>query len=127
VAVLVYPVISLEPPFGHMGSRNNLLGKEPDPKLVESFSNEKQVTDQTPPMYLVHSSDDKVVPIENSLQFAMQLSKAQDPLRDARLRPRRARVRHGQQGPGAEHPGSKAALSGWSIGGSFKTTAVSSK
>lgn len=79
IAVLVYPVITLQPPFAHMGSRNNLLGPNPDPKLVEMFSNETQVTDQTPPTYLVHSSDDHGVPVENTLLFAMALSKHKVP------------------------------------------------
>jgi acetyl esterase/lipase len=74
-AILVYPVISMSPPFTHGGSRNNLLGRDPDEKLVELMSNERQVTKETPPTYLVHSSDDKVVPIENSLEFATALSK----------------------------------------------------
>jgi acetyl esterase/lipase len=75
VAVLVYPVVTMKPPFTHGGSRNNLLGASPDEKLVDLTSNELQVTKETPPTYLVHSSDDKVVPIENSLQFATALSK----------------------------------------------------
>lgn len=75
IAVLVYPVISMQPPFGHGGSRNNLLGNNPDQSLVDLLSNEKQVTDKTPPTFLVHSSDDPAVPIENSLQFATALAK----------------------------------------------------
>ena len=75
VAVLVYPVITMSPPFTHGGSRRNLLGNEPDAKLVELMSNEMQVTNQTPPTYLVHSTDDRTVPIENSLQFATALAK----------------------------------------------------
>ena len=67
-AVLVYPVISMGEK-GHSGSRNNLLGKNADPKLVESFSNEKQVTANTPPTYLAHPKDDRVVPVENSRMF----------------------------------------------------------
>jgi acetyl esterase/lipase len=75
VGVLIYPVVTMTDPFTHKGSRSNLLGKEPDPALVELMSNEKQVTKDTPPTFLVHSSDDKVVPIENSLQFCQALAK----------------------------------------------------
>ena len=66
--VLVYPVITMGDK-GHSGSRNNLLGKNPDAKLVESFSNEKQVTAKTPPTYLAHAKDDRAVPPENSRMF----------------------------------------------------------
>jgi dipeptidyl aminopeptidase/acylaminoacyl peptidase len=54
---------------GHAGSRNNLLGKNPDAKLVERFSNEMQVTARTPPAFLAHARDDRPVPPENSRLF----------------------------------------------------------
>lgn len=76
IAVLIYPVITMTDPFTHKGSRTNLLGKEPDPALVEKMSNEKQVTKDTPPTFLVHSSDDKTVPIENSFLFAQRWPRA---------------------------------------------------
>jgi acetyl esterase/lipase len=60
--ILVYPVISLEPPFGHRGSRKNLLGADPAPELVQSLSNERQVTSDTPPTFLAHTNADKGVP-----------------------------------------------------------------
>ena len=63
--VLVYPVVSMGPK-GHGGSRTNLLGKQPDEKLVALFSNETQVTAKTPPMFLVHPKDDTVVVPDNS-------------------------------------------------------------
>jgi acetyl esterase/lipase len=66
--ILVYPVISMGNK-GHQGSRNNLLGKNPDAKLVELFSNEKQVTAKTPPTFLAHAKDDRPVPPENSRMF----------------------------------------------------------
>ena len=75
VAVLIYPVITMTDPHTHKGSRQNLLGKEPDPALVELMSNEKRVTKDTPPTFLVHSADDKAVPIENSFLFAEALAK----------------------------------------------------
>src|SRR5437588_8636555 len=68
--VLIYPVITLSGPNAHGGSRENLLGKEPPQELVDLLSNEKHVSDKTPPCFLVHSSDDTVVPFENSLIFA---------------------------------------------------------
>lgn len=67
--VLVYPVISFDPKFGHIGSRNNLIGKDPGQELINRFSNEKQVTANTPPTFLVHAGDDEGVPVENSLMF----------------------------------------------------------
>lgn len=66
--VLVYPVISFGGK-GHQGSKNNLLGKDAKPELVDLFSNEKQVTRETPPAFLAHATDDKVVVAENSQMF----------------------------------------------------------
>jgi acetyl esterase/lipase len=68
-AVLCYAVITLEPPYAHMGSRNNLLGKDADEKLVASLCNDKMVTKETPPTFLVHTTEDKAVPAENSVMF----------------------------------------------------------
>lgn len=67
--ILVYPVISMGP-IGHGGSRKNLLGADPSPELIEKFSNEKQVTAETPPAFLAHAVDDKVVPLAHSQLFA---------------------------------------------------------
>jgi acetyl esterase/lipase len=66
--ILVYPVISMGS-MGHQGSRNNLLGKEAKAELIELFSNEKQITPKTPPAFLAHALDDKVVPPDNSKLF----------------------------------------------------------
>jgi acetyl esterase/lipase len=66
--ILVYPVITMGEK-GHQGSRTNLLGKNPDAKLVDLFSNEKQVTPKTPPTFLAHAKDDRLVPPENSRMF----------------------------------------------------------
>jgi acetyl esterase/lipase len=66
--ILVYPVITMDNTT-HSGSRINLLGKDPAPKLIELFSNEKQVTNRTPPAFLAHAIDDKPVPPENSKAF----------------------------------------------------------
>jgi acetyl esterase/lipase len=67
-AVLVYPVVTMGEKT-HGGSKKNLLGLEPKPADIELFSNEKQVTDQTPPIYLAHAVNDKAVPPENSRQL----------------------------------------------------------
>lgn len=74
-AILSYPVISLGE-FAHVGSRNNLLGKNPDPKLVEDLSNDLRVTAQTPPTFLFHTTADATVPVENSVRFYLALRKA---------------------------------------------------
>jgi acetyl esterase/lipase len=77
--ILCYPVITLEPPYAHMGSRKNLLGDKPDPKLVEELSNEKQVTAKTPPTFLFHTDGDGGVLPENSIEFYLALRKAKVP------------------------------------------------
>jgi acetyl esterase/lipase len=74
-AILVYPVITMGE-FAHQGSKNNLLGPNPSPQLVDLLSNEKQVTRDTPPTFLVHTADDTVVPVENSLMFASALRRS---------------------------------------------------
>ncbi len=79
VAILCYPVITLTDPFAHAGSRKNLLGDNPPQELIDLLSNEKQVTDKTPPTFLFHTEDDKGVPVENSLMFAAALRKAKVP------------------------------------------------
>jgi acetyl esterase/lipase len=79
VAILCYPVITLQPPFAHMGSRKNLLGDNPAAELVELLSNEKQVTAKTPPTFLFHTVDDAGVPVENSMMFAEALRKNKVP------------------------------------------------
>jgi acetyl esterase/lipase len=78
-AVLIYPVISFSEPFTHAGSRRNLLGAEPDPSLVEKMSNDKQVTTETPPAFLIHTWEDSGVPPENSIAFYLALRKAKVP------------------------------------------------
>ena len=78
-AILAYPVVTLENPHLHKGSRTNLLGDNPDPKLVTLLSNDKQVTPQTPPTFLFHTTDDAVVPVENSISFYLALRKANVP------------------------------------------------
>ena len=67
--VLCYPVIAFDQPFTHKGSQTNLLGKDASAELIASMSSEKQVTDQTPPCFLWHTTEDKGVPPENSVVF----------------------------------------------------------
>lgn len=78
--VLLYPVITMKNDYTHNGSRVSLLGNEPSNELVEQYSNELQVTPETPPTFIVHSMDDMGVPVENSLQFAKALKDAKVPL-----------------------------------------------
>jgi acetyl esterase/lipase len=73
--VLCYAVISMEDGVTHGGSKANLLGKTPDPQLVELLSNEKQVTKQTPPCFVWSTQEDKAVSVVNSLQFVTALQK----------------------------------------------------
>jgi acetyl esterase/lipase len=68
-AWLVYPVVTMGE-FTHSGSRKELLGESPPADLVRLYSNELQVTADTPPVFFAHAIDDKPVPIENSRQFA---------------------------------------------------------
>lgn len=77
--ILCYPVISFTTPYAHQGSKRNLLGENPDARLVESFSNELQVTPQTPPTFLWHTDADSGVPPENSVLFYLALRKAKVP------------------------------------------------
>jgi len=78
-SMLIYPVISFHPSIAHMGSRENLIGKNADEKWVNYFSNEDQVNAQTPPAFFVHASDDNVVPVANSIAYYSQLVKFKTP------------------------------------------------
>ncbi|MFV0390443.1 MAG: alpha/beta hydrolase [Paludibacteraceae bacterium] len=73
--ILAYPVISMDKGVTHKGSRDNLLGKNPTDKLVNQYSNELQVTKETPSTFLLHAKDDKTVPVENSKLFYRALLK----------------------------------------------------
>jgi acetyl esterase/lipase len=68
-AIVSYGVIALGEPFTHQGSQRNLLGDDPDPQLLLSLSNDKQVSPETPPCFVWHTAEDKVVAAENSLRF----------------------------------------------------------
>ena len=74
-AVLIYPVISLKDSFAHKYSAEMLTGKEPNPTLRDSLSTYNRVTAQTPPTFIVFSSDDKSVPVQNGIVFYQALLK----------------------------------------------------
>ena len=74
-AILFYPVITMKEEFTHHGSRNNLIGNDYNAALVDLYSNEEQVTPQTPPTFLITSDDDKTVSSRNSIQFYAALSR----------------------------------------------------
>ena len=74
-SMLIYPVISFSADYQHSGSQKRLLGDNPDPKLSAYFSNELQVTKDTPPAILIHSSDDTSVPVDNSISYYKALLK----------------------------------------------------
>lgn len=67
--ILIYPVISMKDSLTHMGSRNSLLGRSPSKELVDLYSNELQVNENTPPTYLTHTGDDTLVDVDNSISF----------------------------------------------------------
>jgi acetyl esterase/lipase len=74
--ILMYPVITMDDPHAHAGSRRNLLGEKPTPELLQLASMEKQVTAATPPTLLIHTQADQTVPVENSILFYQALTKA---------------------------------------------------
>ncbi|MBC8011303.1 MAG: alpha/beta hydrolase [Burkholderiales bacterium] len=76
VAVLCYPVITMQTPHTHLGSRENLLGPPPASALVDLLSTELQVTPDHPPAFLWHTTDDAVVDVENPLLYAAALRRA---------------------------------------------------
>ena len=76
-SLLIYPVISFTDSLTHMGSRNNLIGKDASPEKIKEYSNELLVNEQTPPAFLVHAIDDGGVKKGNSVQYyeALQRNK----------------------------------------------------
>ena len=79
-AILAYPVITMEDGVTHGGSKRNLLGDKPDAKLVELYSNEKQVTKETPPVFIFHTSADTSVVPENAVRFYLACKRAGVPV-----------------------------------------------
>lgn len=78
--MLIYPVVTMQLDYTHRGSRTNLLGDEPADSLVWKMSSELQVTPETPPTFLIHTTDDAAVPVENSLGFYAALRQAGVPV-----------------------------------------------
>jgi acetyl esterase/lipase len=74
--VLGYPVISMIEPWTHQGSRNSLLGNNPDPELAKSLSGEQSVNKDTPPTFIFHTNADTAVPAENSVYYYLALRKS---------------------------------------------------
>ena len=72
-SILVYPVISFQEGILHKGSKKALIGADADTALVNNFSNELQVTSNTPPAFLVACNDDKVVPVQNTIRYFLAL------------------------------------------------------
>ena len=97
--VLVYPVISMTTQYTHKGSRRNLLGPNPGEKLKKLMSSELQVTKDTPPTFLMHTSGDKPVPAENSVLFYLALRKAGVPVEMHIYERGRHGLRAGEEGP----------------------------
>ena len=75
-SLLIYPVVSMENDITHKGSQTSLLGNNPSQELINSFSNEKKVTAQTPPAFIVHATDDTAVLPENSINYYLALKKS---------------------------------------------------
>ncbi len=95
--ILVYPVIALATPYGHSGSLRNLLGDKPSRELVESLSNERQVTKETPPTFLAHTNADKGVPGREQPAVRPGAAEGRRPGRAAPLRTRSPWPRTGQR------------------------------
>ncbi|MBL9168064.1 MAG: alpha/beta hydrolase [Verrucomicrobiales bacterium] len=95
--ILVYPVVTMGDQT-HGGSRQNLLGPNPSADVVVYYSNEKQVTAQTPPTYLAHARDDRAVPVSNSSLFYQALRQHGVPTRFLEL-PSGDHGLNGYQGP----------------------------
>ena len=72
--ILFYPVVTMSD-YTHQGSKDNLLGKNPSEELVKLYSNELQVNENTPPAFIMHSSDDTVVPVLNSINYYLAICK----------------------------------------------------
>ena len=77
--MLMYPVITMDGPAVHAGSRKALLGAAPSQADIELMSLERQVTARTPPTLLVHTQADQAVPVENSILFYQALTRAKVP------------------------------------------------
>ncbi len=79
-SILIYPVISMQDGITHSGSKKYLLGENVNSEMTERFSNEKRVEDKTPKAFLVHATDDKAVPVENSINYYLALKQHNIPV-----------------------------------------------
>ena len=104
--ILVYPVISMQDSLSHGGSRDNLLGKNPSADDKRLFSNELQVTANTPPTYLTHAADDKLVDVDNSIIYFEKLRHQKVPV-EMHIYPK------GDHGFVFRHPGWMEPLFAW--------------
>lgn len=104
--ILVYPVISMRDSLTHGGSRDNLLGKTPSRQDIDLFSNELQVRANTPPTYLTHAADDKLVDVDNSIAYFEQLRRQKVPV-EMHIYPK------GDHGFIFRHPGWMEPLFAW--------------
>ena len=73
--ILVYPVISMQDSLTHRDSRKNLLGENPSKEIINQFSNELQISKNSPPAYLTHAADDNVVDVDNTIGYFEKLRK----------------------------------------------------
>lgn len=71
--ILVYPVISMQDSLTHADSRRKLLGENPSKEMIDNFSNELQVNENSPPAYITQAADDKVVDVDNSIIYFEKL------------------------------------------------------
>lgn len=78
--ILIFPVITMEEPYAHATSRKALIGDHPTDEMRHHMSVDEQVTKDTPPAFLVHSTADTTVPMENSLMFFTAMRKARVPI-----------------------------------------------
>lgn len=79
-SILMYPVVSMQEAITHKGSRKYLLGENPSVELVNKFSNETQVKSNTPKTFIIHATNDKAVPVENSINYYLALKQNQVPV-----------------------------------------------
>lgn len=94
--ILIYPVISMELAVTHLQSKILLLGEHASAKDIRYFSNDMQVTEDTPLAFILHANDDKHVPVENAIRYYQALRKSQVPVQLLTLP-------HGGHGFGMHH------------------------
>ncbi|WP_375448584.1 alpha/beta hydrolase [uncultured Fibrella sp.] len=104
--ILIYPVISMQDSLTHGGSHDSLLGKNPSKQDIDLFSNELQVRANTPPTYLTHAADDKLVDVDNSIVFFEKLRRRKVPV-EMHIYPK------GDHGFVFRHPGWMDPLFAW--------------